>query len=110
MLWLSCQNVQNNSHILLKRAKTNVVPIIFNDVLYHVSATLANSYRLLNTNLHSNVSRVKIAELLDYYSIEIGIRNIDANKSTYSRILFWSRVDRRFYLEMFEYTIITLVV
>jgi hypothetical protein len=44
------QNVQNNSHILLKRAKTNVVPIIFNDVLYQVSATLANSYRLLNTN------------------------------------------------------------
>ena len=37
---LQYQKVKNNYQIVLKRAETNVVPIIFNGVLFHVRALL----------------------------------------------------------------------
>ena len=50
MFILQCQNVKSISQIVLKRAETDINPIILNGVLNHVRYTVIVSYNSLYTN------------------------------------------------------------
>jgi hypothetical protein len=39
-VYYACQNVNNKSQILLKRAETTIIPTLFKGVLWHVRAIL----------------------------------------------------------------------
>ena len=39
---MQCQQIENNNHILLNRAETGIIQIVFKALLYHIRAV---SYR-----------------------------------------------------------------
>jgi len=50
MFILQCQNVKSISQIVLKRAQTDINPIILNGVLNHVRYIVTVSYNSFYTN------------------------------------------------------------